>query len=204
MLKRRVLTSVVSVGFQRRDSWTDCLCSNTLLCRTLLSLSQYTLTHTHTHTVCLSPPQPILLLLFAYPHPVHPFKGLSPPFSLFPACLVYCLPVFPLSSPPSVSPFFYLLSSSPFPLSRLYLSISLLFPPLSCSLLTPLHTLFFLSCSLLPFSPTRTTLPLILPSPSFLVIGNRCLSSCSLNRKEAEERPRWPCCTIHPSVGIVG
>lgn len=121
MLKRRVLTSLVSVGFQRRDSWTDCLCSNTLLCRTLFSLSPQ---HTHIRTLSASlPPHPILLLLFAHPHLVHLFKRLSLPFSLFPACLVCCLPVFLLSSP-LVSPSLHLSVS---PSSTIY-SLVPLFP----------------------------------------------------------------------------
>lgn len=45
MLKWRVLTPAVSAGFQQPDSWTDCLCSNTLLCQTLFSAY----IHTHTH-----------------------------------------------------------------------------------------------------------------------------------------------------------
>lgn len=172
MLRRRLLTSLVSVGFQRRDSWTDCLCSNTLLCRTLFSLSLLIPnTHIHTNTVCCLPPKPSSSSLLIHT------SSTSLPISLFPARLVYCLRVFLLSPilvflilTSSHLTFYYLLSCSPFLLfTQSKLSASQYFTAFwgsYISLLTS-SSLFFLYCwlPLLLSSPHPAALPLIALSP---------------------------------------
>ena len=173
MLRRGALTSLVSVGFRSRDSWTDCLCSNTLLCRTLFSfLPKHTHTHTHTHTpsaVCfspLSPHNPSSSSSSSSSLLIHTsstsFKNASRFPSLFPTCPVYCLPVslFSSSLPRphlSSSPLLFTLLF-PFPLftqSHLCLGISL-FSHIPSSPLSP--PLFFLSYWL-PSSPSPCCSP---------------------------------------------
>lgn len=155
MLRRRLLTSLVSVGFQRRDSWTDCLCSNTLLCRTLFSLSLLIPnTHIHTNTVCCLPPKPSSSSLLIHTSST----SLKPPLFPFPysrlvssiVCVFLLSPilVFLILTSSNLT-FYYLLSCSPFLLfTQSKLSASQYFTAFwgsYISLLTS-SSLFFLYC----------------------------------------------------------
>lgn len=198
MLKRRVLTSLVSIGFRRRDSWTDCLCSNTLLCRTLFSLSPQ---HTHTHTACCLPLSPHNLSSSSSSLLIHT-SSTSLNASRLPS--LYSQPVLstvclsstspPPSSPPLGLPFFYsLLSCSPFPLftqSHLSVSASHCFFPLLSHI--PFSSLVF-PVLLTPPAPLLTH-PHYLSSYSLssLHICSRCLSSCSLKRRRMRRGPGGP------------
>lgn len=166
MLRRRLLTSLVSVGFQRRDSWTDCLCSNTLLCRTLFSLSLLIPnTHIHTNTVCCLPPKPSSSLL------IHTSStSLKPPLFPFP----YSRLVSSIVCVSSFSPQF--LSSSSSPLATLPSTIYSLVPLFSSSLnqsSQPLSISLLFGVLIFPFSPH----PVLLTPPASLLTSPSCTAS---------------------------
>lgn len=157
MLKRRLLTSLVSVGFQRRDSWTDCLCSNTLLCRTPSPYPQHTPSHKHCLLSNPPPPQPSsssLLIhtsstslktpLFPFPYSQLVFSIVCPSSSS-PQFLPPPPPSSPLASFPSTIYSHVPLFSSSLNHSSQPLSISQLFRG-SYSPFSPSAPLFFLYC----------------------------------------------------------
>lgn len=176
MLRRRLLTSLVSVGFQRRDSWTDCLCSNTLLCRTLFSLSLLIPnTHIHTNTVCCLPPKPSSSSLLIHTSST----SLKPPLFPFP----YSRLVSSIVCVSSFSPQF--LSSSSSPLATLPSTIYSLVPLFSSSLnqsSQPLSISLLFGVLIFPFSPHPHCFSCTVDSPCFSphLTQLHCLSSHSL------------------------
>lgn len=168
MLRRRLLTSLVSVGFQRRDSWTDCLCSNTLLCRTLFSLSLLIPdTHIHTNTVCCLPPKPSSSSLLIHTSST----SLKPPLFPFP----YSRLVSSIVCVSSFSPQFSSSSSSPLatlPSTIYSCSPFLLFTQ---SKLSVFHC--FLGFLYFPSHLILIVFPVLLTPPASLLTSLSCTAS---------------------------